>query len=322
MRPLVHLIVIAVAAAGLLATGCGASGDESAGADRDRPLVLATTTSTQDSGLLEELVPAFERETGWRVKAVAVGSGQAIALGERGEADVVLVHSPDAERELMDTGKAGERRIVMHNDFVVVGPASDPAGVEGATAAGALERIARHRAPFASRGDDSGTHAFELDLWARAGIEPQGDWYEETGQGMGVTLRVASERRGYTVSDRGTLLTTNDGNDLEVLVEGEPELLNVYHVIDMTSTAGPRVNAAGGRAFADWIVSPQTQEMIGAFGRERFGQPLFTPDAGKDEGELSATRAGRPVPAALATGGKLRVGGPAPTRAGPPLPPG
>jgi tungstate transport system substrate-binding protein len=273
----------------LAPTACGDDEDNGGASDsRDRPLILATTTSTQDSGLLDVLVPAFENETDRQVKTVAVGSGEAIELASRGEADVLLVHSPDDEEEFMASGKGGTRRIVMHNDFVIVGPPDDPAGIRGMSSTAALERIAQNEeAPFVSRGDDSGTHALELKLWDEGGVRPAGSWYQETGQGMGATLRIADQKRGYTVADRGTYLSTGDSTDLDVLVEGEPRLLNVYHVIGVDPGAGPRVNAAGGRAFADWIVSPAAQRMIGAFGRKEFGRPLFVPDAGKTEQQVA-----------------------------------
>ena len=274
----------------LLLGGCG--GDESpppsADSAGERPLVLATTTSTQDSGLLDELVPAFEESEGYSVKTVAVGSGEAIEMGRRGEADVVLAHSPDAEEELMDSGVAGSREVVMHNDFVVVGPQADPAGIEGTEAVDAFARIARERAPFISRGDDSGTNTKELSLWEDAGVKPAGRWYQETGSGMGATLTVAAEKDAYTLADRGTYLSNQQARDLALLVDGGPGLLNVYHVIDIDSEAGPRVNAEGGDAFARWIVSQPAQRMIGAFGRERYGEALFTPDAGRDEAEITA----------------------------------
>lgn len=269
----------------LVLAACGREEQKSAKQERS-PLILASTTSTQDSGLLDVLVPAFEKAKGHQVKTLAVGSGEAIALGGRGEADVLLVHSPDAEKDLMKTGKAGERRVVMHNDFVVVGPPSDPAGITGNGAARAFERIAAERAPFISRGDDSGTHKFELKLWEGAGLEPKGGWYQESGQGMGATIRIAAEKDAYTVSDRGTHLTTKDFSGLDIAVEGESDLLNVYHVIDMTKRAGPRVNDGGAQAFADWIVSPDAQTLIREFGREKYGEPLFVPDAGKSEQEV------------------------------------
>ncbi len=275
-------LLLLVAALALLLSGCGGTG----GAPQ-QSLILATTTSTQDSGLLEELLPAFTADTGWQVKPIAVGTGQALELGRRGEADVLLVHAPAAERELVATGTTGRRLLVMHNNFVLVGPASDPAGVRGAPAADALVRIAGGRHLFVSRGDDSGTEKKELTLWEQAGIAPSGQWYQSTGQGMGATLRVASEKRGYTLTDRATFLAQRDTLDLEVLVEGDPGLINIYHVIEMTTAAGDAVQQDGAAAFADWIVSPVAQEMIGEFGIDEYGRPLFVPDAGKTVAELT-----------------------------------
>jgi tungstate transport system substrate-binding protein len=271
--------LVAIAIAALCLAGCGDDGARS-------PVIFATTTSTQDSGLLDVLIPAFERESGYRVKTIAVGSGEAIEMGARGEADVVLAHSPAAEQALMADGKGGERRTVMHNDFVLVGPAADPAHVRGATAAEALDRIAEERAPFVSRGDESGTHTFELGLWEDAGRTPEGDWYQESGQGMGATLQIANDKGGYTISDRGTYLATESARDLGILVEGGAELLNVYHVIDIAPDAGERVNAEGGKALADWLVSPAAQGEIKTFGVEEFGEPLFVPDAGKTDAQI------------------------------------
>ncbi|PZG23722.1 substrate-binding domain-containing protein [Nonomuraea aridisoli] len=274
------LVVLAAVVTALLA-GCG-----STPAEQPKSLILATTTSTQDSGLLDELLPVFTRESGWQVKTVAVGSGQAIELGRRGEADVLLVHSPAAEEKFVAEGSAGPRRLVMHNDFVLIGPKADPAGIRGTSSAEAMKKIAGEQAVFVSRGDESGTHSKEKDLWSRAGVTPGGSWYQSTGQGMGETLRVASEKAGYTLSDRATYLTQRDTLQLEVLSEGDPGLLNVYHVIEMTKKAGDRVQTDGAKAFADWIVAAPAQRLIGEFGRATFGQPLFTPDAGKDETKL------------------------------------
>jgi len=250
-----------------------------------RAVLLATTTSTQDSGLLDALLPLFEKASGYQVKTISVGSGQALALGRRGEADVLLVHSPADERRLMEEGGGVNRRLVMHNDFVLVGPAEDPAKVRGLrTTAEALQRIAAAGARFLSRGDGSGTHAKEQGLWRAAGVDPEGRaWYQQTGLGMGETLNVASEKGGYTLADRGTLLARGKSGRLalQVLVEGEPLLLNVYHVIEVNPARWPKVNAAGARAFADFLVSPATQALIAGFGVERLGAPLFTPDAGK-----------------------------------------
>ena len=276
--------------AAVLLGGCGTGAESGGGAAAspaaDRSLILATTTSTQDSGLLDELLPEFTRASGWQVKTVAVGSGQAIELGRRGEADVLLVHSPAAEEKLVAEGVTGSRRLVMHNDFVIVGPEADPAGIRGTGSAEAMKKIASAKQVFVSRGDESGTHAKEKELWAAAGVRPGGSWYQETGQGMGETLRVASEKAGYTLTDRGTYLAQRDTLSLQVLSEGDRTLLNVYHVIEMTTKAGDRVRADGAKAFADWIVAPQAQRMIGEFGRAEYGEPLFTPDAGKDESRL------------------------------------
>jgi len=288
MRTISALVLAAV----LLIAGCSGPAatppPPAAGPSAEKSLILATTTSTQDSGLLDELLPAFTRDSGWQVKTLAVGSGQAIELGRRGEADVLLVHSPAAEQAFMAEGTAGQRRLVMHNDFVLVGPASDPAGIRGLDSVGAVAKIAAAQALFVSRGDDSGTNAREKDLWKKAGVTPEGGWYQATGQGMGATLRVASEKAGYTLSDRATYLAQRDTLALDVLGEGDPGLLNVYHVIEMTTKAGERVQPAGAKAFADWIVSPPAQQQIGSFGQAEFGQPLFIPDAGKDEAALGS----------------------------------
>jgi tungstate transport system substrate-binding protein len=245
-----------------------------------KALILATTTSTQDSGLLDELVPLFEQQTGYSVKTIAVGSGQALALGRRGEADVLLVHSPEAELVLVAEGAGVNRRLIMHNDFVLVGPPADPAGITKHTAMESLQRISGAKALFMSRGDNSGTHAMELQLWKAAGIAPQGPWYQQTGQGMGQTLAVAAEKRAYTLSDRGTYLSLRNKLGLAVLHEGDPSLRNVYHVIEVNSARFPRVNAAGALAFADFLVSKAVQQRIKEFGIATYGSPLFFPDAG------------------------------------------
>jgi tungstate transport system substrate-binding protein len=274
---------LGVVAVGLALVACGSP---AAGPSAEKSLILATTTSTQDSGLLDELLPAFTADTGWQVKTLAVGSGQAIELGRRGEADVLLVHSPAAEQKFVAEGSAGQRRLVMHNDFVLVGPAADPAKIKGTTSVDAMRKIATTQSVFVSRGDDSGTNAKEKDLWTKAAVVPGGAWYQSTGQGMGETLRVTSEKNGYTLSDRATYLAQRDTLALEVLSQGDPGLLNVYHVIEMTTNAGQRVQPDAAKAFADWIVSGPAQQRIGTFGQAKFGQPLFFPDAGKDEASL------------------------------------
>ena len=246
-------------------------------------LILATTTSTQDSGLLDDLLPRFEKATGVTVKTIAVGSGEALAMGRRGDADVLLVHSKAAEDEFMAEGHGALRLDVMYNDFVLVGPPSDPAGIKGLPIVDAMKRIAEKGAAFASRDDRSGTHARELDLWKRAGITPAGKpWYVATGQGMGETARIASEKRAYTLADRGTFLALRASLDLAILVEGSPDLRNSYRVIVVSPEKHPKARAAEARRFAEWLVSPETQRAIGAFGKERFGQALFVPDAKKE----------------------------------------
>jgi tungstate transport system substrate-binding protein len=243
-------------------------------------VILATTTSTADTGLLDALAPRFLAATGYTLKPVAVGSGAALELGEKGEADVLLAHSPTAEAAFMAGGFGTERRMVMLNDFVIVGPEADPAGIgDAATAAEAMTRIAETDAVFVSRGDDSGTHALEQRLWQAAGITPEGDWYTESGTGMGDTLNIASERDGYTVTDRGTYLSLRDRLALVPLLQGDPALLNVYHVILVNPENGPAVDTAAGQAFLEFLLTPETQEFIGAFGVAEFGEPLFTPCA-------------------------------------------
>ena len=254
---------------------------------QNKALLLVSTTSTQDSGLLDVLLPGFTEQTGYNVQLVAVGSGQALKLGEQGNADVILLHSPVAEKEFMANDFGIDRRLVMHNDFVIVGPVSDPAGIRGQTPVEALESIYASRLTFVSRGDDSGTHVKELALWKNAGLDPAGqDWYLETGQGQGATLSIASEKGGYALTDRGTFLAYKANVDLEILVEGDPFLLNVYHVITVNPAKWPRVNLEGAQAFAEFITSPQGQQVIAGFGLEQYGQPLFFSDADKTDADL------------------------------------
>jgi tungstate transport system substrate-binding protein len=253
-----------------------------------KTVILATTTSTQDSGLLDQLIPHFEKESGFVVKTIAVGSGQAMKMGEKGEADVLLVHSPDAENKFMAAGFGSSRRLVMHNDFVMVGPQTDPAGIAGAKIlAEAMKRIAVSRIPFISRGDSSGTHAKEKALWKSAGISAEGQgWYQQTGLGMGQTLQVAAEKRGYTLTDRATWLAMNKRLTLKLLFEGDNSLLNIYHVIEVNPARWPKVNSSGANAFARFMISGKTQQAIGRFGTDKFGAPLFSPDAGRKPAEL------------------------------------
>lgn len=248
-------------------------------------IILATTTSTQDSGLLDVLIPVFEKDTGYFVKTVSVGSGQAMKMGEKGEADVLLVHSPDAEKIIVEQGFGINRRIVMHNDFIIVGPPADPAKIRNVkTSRDALKKIAAANALFLSRADNSGTNALEKKLWKSIGLNPEGQkWYQQTGLGMGETLNVTAEKKGYTVTDRGTYLALKKTLGLDILVEGDTSLLNIYHVMEVNPAKWPKVNYPGAKAFADFMVSRKAQEIIKTFGVKKFGSPLFFPDAGKKD---------------------------------------
>jgi tungstate transport system substrate-binding protein len=255
---------------------------------QEKTIILATTTSTQDTGLLDVLIPIFEKQTGYFVKTIAVGSGQAMAMGQKGEADVLLVHSPAAEEKFMAEGFGVNRRLVMHNDFVIVGPAEDPAQIKGLkSAAEAFKKIAGAQALFLSRGDNSGTHAKEKEIWKTAGVKYEGQkWYQQTGLGMGQTLNVAAEKKAYTLTDRGTYLALAKTLKLDILVQGDAVLLNIYHVMEVNPQKWPKVNFAGAKAFADFMVSKATQEVIRTFGVDKYGSPLFFPDAGKKEEDL------------------------------------
>jgi tungstate transport system substrate-binding protein len=270
------LLSLIAAAAFLLASSLTVNAAPSA-------LILATTTSTQDSGLLDLLIPIFEKENGYFVKTIAVGSGQAMAMGKKGEADVLLVHSPDAEKKFIEEGSGINRRFIMHNDFVIVGPAGDPAKIRNSkSSAEAFKKIAEIGALFLSRGDNSGTHSKEKALWKSAAVSAEGQkWYQQTGLGMGQTLNVAAEKKGYTLTDRATYLALKKTLGLDILMEGDPLLLNIYHVIEVNPARFPKVNAAGAKAFSDFMAAKKTQRIIGGFGVEKFGAPLFFPDAGK-----------------------------------------
>lgn len=273
----------AAAALGVMVGGYGGPGPVLAA----QAVILSTTTSTQDSGLLDVLVPMFEKKTGSTVKTISVGTGQALALGAKGEADVCLVHAPDSEKKYVADGLLLNRRLVMHNDFIIVGPAEDPARIKGLTGAvDGLKRIAESRATFVSRGDNSGTHQLELKLWKEAKVSPSGSWYLQAGQGMGATLGIASEKRAYAVTDRGTFLAFQKRVQLVKLVEKDRILLNIYSVLEANAAKFPRVNATGGKAFADFMVSREVQDAIKTFGVDKFGEPLFFPDAGKREEAL------------------------------------
>jgi tungstate transport system substrate-binding protein len=250
-------------------------------------IIFATTTSVQDTGLLDVIIPIFEKESGYRVKPIAVGTGQALALAARGEADVVLAHAPDTEKKYVAEGSLIDRRLMMHNTFLLAGPSSDPAQMKGTTkAVEALKKIAEAQATFVSRGDDSGTHKLELKLWQQAGITPEGTWYFQSGQGMGNTLRIASEKQGYVITDRATYLAFQKTVDLAVVLEGDPAFLNIYSVMEVNPEKSPKVNVKGGKAFADFLLSATVQDTLKTFGVDKFGEPLFYPDAGKTEEAL------------------------------------
>jgi len=253
-----------------------------------KTVILATTTSTQDSGLLDVLIPIFEKQTGYFVKTIAVGSGQAMAMGQKGEADVLLVHSPAAEKKFVDEGYGINRRLVMHNDFIILGPPQDPAKIKGMKSAReAFKKIADAGALFLSRGDNSGTHAKEMGIWKAAGLKVEGQkWYQQTGLGMGQTLNVTAEKKGCLLADRGTYLALKKNLGLDILVEGDAILLNIYHVIEVNPAKWPKANKEGGKAFADFMVAKDTQAIVKTFGIEKFGSPLFFPDAGKKVEDL------------------------------------
>lgn len=274
-------VVLLAACAPITATAVAPAAEADVPDPGSGRLVLATTTSTQDSGLLDVILPDFEAQAGVPVDVIAVGSGQAMKLGEDGNADVLLVHSPIAELAFMDAGHGIRWDAVMYNDFVIVGPASDSADIKGMTsAAEALAQVAAYGATFISRGDESGTHAKEKTIWAAAGIEPAGDWYISAGQGMGAVLTMANEQQAYTLSDRSTFLArTLEGLDLVVIVEGDKALFNPYSVITVDPAKNPNIQGDLATQFADWIISVPTQELISQFGVEEFGQGLFVPDS-------------------------------------------
>ncbi|MEW6173917.1 MAG: substrate-binding domain-containing protein, partial [Bacillota bacterium] len=291
LRKTLVLALFALVALALIG-GCGKTAkveqtqQPSAPQPKIKDLILATTTSTVDSGLLDVLTPLFEKQTGYKVKTIAVGTGQALEMGKKGEADVLLVHAPKSEQELVDSGVGINYRLVMHNDFIVVGPPEDPAGIKGMTSLEAFKAIAAKKAIFVSRGDDSGTHKKELSIWTEAGVNPSGGWYQESGQGMGATLLMASEKKAYTLTDRATYLAQKANVKLDILSEGDKSLLNIYHVMQVNPEKFSKVNAEGAKAFVDFMLAPETQKVIGDFGKDKFGQSLFVPDAGKKMEDL------------------------------------
>lgn len=268
MRSRIRTLLVVVVVFGL--TGCGSPSP--------RSITLATTTSTQDSGLLDVLVPRFRASTGIDVRVVAVGTGQALEIGRRGDADALLVHDPAAEKRFMAEGCGLNRTEVMSNDFVLVGPSADPAGVKSETSMpAAFRRVAEKPATFISRGDESGTHQKEKAIWNRAGVEPRGDWYVSSGQGMGAVLRMADQKRSYTLADRATFLALRSTLDLAVLCQGDPEAVNLYSVIVVSPDRHPHVKRESAQRFADFLRSAEARDLIARFGMEKYGQPLFMP---------------------------------------------
>ena len=241
-------------------------------------LRLATTTSTDNSGLLKYLLPVFEKNSGYKVQVIAVGTGKALRMGQDGDADVLLVHAPPAEEKFMAGEYGVNRRYVMYNDFIIVGPKNDPAGIRGIKdAKTALEKIARTRSVFISRGDDSGTNKKEKELWKETGIQPQGDWYKAAGQGMGKVLLMTDELRGYTLVDRGTWLSMQGKVGLRILVQGDQQLFNPYHVIAVNPARYPDANYTGAMALISWLTSIEGQHLVAQFRVN--GQELFVPTA-------------------------------------------
>jgi tungstate transport system substrate-binding protein len=259
---------LVIAAALLLGAGCTSTPLKS--------ITVATTTSTRDTGLLDELLPVFRTKTGIEVRVVAVGTGQALEIGRRGDADVILTHDPVGEERFVAEGFGTTRTEVMSNDFVLVGPPDDPGGVGGAkSAVDAFRRVMDKQAVFVSRGDESGTHQKEKATWALAGIDPAGDWYVRSGQGMGAVLRMADEKRGYALSDRGTFLAQRDKLSLTALCADDPAWVNRYAVIPVNPGRHPHVKHDLARQFAEFLVSDEAQRLIADFGRAKYGEPLF-----------------------------------------------
>ncbi|MFP5105700.1 substrate-binding domain-containing protein [Neobacillus sp. C211] len=239
-------------------------------------MILATTTSTQDSGLLDVLIPMFEKENNVKVQTIAVGTGQALEMGTKGEADVLLVHAPAAEKAVVDAGDAINYKRVMYNDFILVGPKDNPAGVSGDDINAAFKKLSDSKATFVSRGDDSGTHKKELGIWAAASIKPAGEWYVSTGQGMGQTLQVAAEKKGYVLTDRATWLAQEKNLDtLQIVVQGGKDLMNIYHVMQVNPEKHDKINSKDAEKFVEFMVDAKTQDVIEEFGKKEYGQSLF-----------------------------------------------
>ena len=245
-------------------------------------IILSTTTSTQDSGLLDFLIPIFEEDTGYVVKTIAVGTGKALQMGRDGEADVLLVHAKADELQFVEEGHGTERHDVMYNDFVLVGPKNDPLNLKTESPnniSDGLKAIQSNEATFVSRGDDSGTHKKELSIWKAASIEPEGEWYLSAGSGMADVLKITDERQAYTITDRATYLSMRNDLDLDIIIEGDENLFNQYGVIPVNPDKGETINHEGALAFMNWLLSEKAQNLIEEFGVDEYGQPLFIPNA-------------------------------------------
>jgi tungstate transport system substrate-binding protein len=246
--------------------------------EQDNTLVLATTTSARDSGLLDAILPSFENKTGIEVEVIAVGTGQALKLGRRGDADVLLTHAPAAENKFIADGYADQRHIIMSNDFLLAGPESDPASIKNTPhIAEAMQKMVEKELSFISRGDQSGTHLREQQAWRDCGISPDGAWYIEAGSGMSATLRMASEMQAHTLCDRGTFLAQRANLDLEILCQHDPNMKNEYAAMIISQAKHPHVNFRAAQQFVDFLTSPDIQEVIGKFGIAQYGTPLFVP---------------------------------------------
>ncbi|WP_066314347.1 substrate-binding domain-containing protein [Bacillus sp. FJAT-29814] len=280
-----RLLTILFAFMLLVLAACGNSDTKETSAAKEKKeapkaepteMILATTTSTQDSGLLDVILPIFEKENNVKVKTIAVGTGQALEMGTKGEADALLTHAPASEKAVVDAGDAINYKRVMYNDFVLVGPAENPAGVSGSDIKAAFQKISESKAVFVSRGDDSGTHKKELGIWTAANLKPEGEWYVSTGQGMGQTLQVAAEKRGYVLTDRATWLAQQKNmSDLKIVVEGGNDLMNIYHVMQVNPEKHNMVNSKDAEKFVEFMVNPETQKVIEEFGKKEYGQSLF-----------------------------------------------
>lgn len=283
MRRKFSVLLILVMSLMLVVSGCGQGAEQDSEQTPElKTLRLATTTSTEDSGLLDYILPEMEKDIGYKVDVIAVGTGQAIAMGEAGDVDVILVHARAAEDKFVEDGFGVDRKDVMYNDFLLIGPEEDPANIKDEKdVAAAFKKIADEKATFVSRGDSSGTHSKELSLWKAADVILEGDqkWYVETGQGMGDTYRIADEMKGYTLIDRATFLANKDKYELVIIVEGDERMFNPYGVIPVNPEKFSHVDYEGATKFSEWLVSDKGQEMIGEFGVEEYGLPLFFPDA-------------------------------------------